>query len=282
MPCGLGGRFPRLYILPQAACIWASNSPSQKPFPTSCMNSATYYQSRLLGCSLTIRGSATGAKGDTSRNRPSTAVIQLHLRKLPPTYMDHLSRHGSDQDTNLQKLQGEPAKVSHPISLPPSLPPSLHPSAPLNSSMLSASLHNTCMLTLPQGCAMSSLRRKRMGRASRLEKEAQGLAASRTSRKESSDHARPTSAQLWRLVRQRRIQLTRLARRRRQISHQAVRQKLDLSGRLLVRLDLCSVICHDYIHFLFILPYAVYYTHHTHRQQLTALPLAAAFLAFHV
>lgn len=110
MPCGLGGRFPRPYILPQAAYIWASNSPSQKPFPTSCMNSATYYQSWLLGCSLTIRGSATGAKGDTSRNRPSTAVIQLHLRKLPPTYMDHCRGMEATKIQTCKSCKGNPPR----------------------------------------------------------------------------------------------------------------------------------------------------------------------------
>lgn len=159
-----------------------------------------------------------GQKATHHVTDPSTAAIQLHLRKLPSTYMDHCRSVEATKIEACKSCKGKPAKVSHPLS-----PPSIHPSAPLNSSMLLASLHNTSMLTLPQACATSSLRRKKMGRASRFEKEAQSLAASRTSRKEPLDHARPTSAQLWRLVRQKRIQLTWLARRRRQISHQVVR-----------------------------------------------------------
>lgn len=134
------------------------------------------------------------------------------------------------------------------------------------------------MLTLSQGYAMSILRRKRLGRESRLEKEVQSLASSRKSRKEPSEHARPTSAQLWRLSRQRRIQLMRLAGRRCETRDQAGRpfwnrdlavvgQKLDLGGRLPVR----WVCVQCFVMIIFTssctLPCTVCYTHHTHRQQ---------------
>jgi hypothetical protein len=133
------------------------------------------------------------------------------------------------------------------------------------------------MLTLPQGCAMSVLRRERLGRESRLEK-VQSLASSRKSRKEPSEHARPTSAQLWRLSRQRRIQLMRLAGRRCETRDQAgrpfwnrdlavVRQKLDLGGRLPVRW--VCVRCFVMIIFHFLLYLTLHSLLHTYPQATT-------------